>query len=116
MLDWTQLGIAWGLTLVLTLIVAAVMQRPLFAVLELVCKTGVGARFWTVFSSLMIVVGPLFLVSFGALGGGTLADYVRRVMVLLSLGLIVTVSVMGFAVWGSTKSVQPAAPSEPADE
>ncbi|WP_158921203.1 hypothetical protein [Acidisphaera sp. S103] len=105
MLDWTQLGIAWGLTLGLTLIVAAFMQWPLYAVLQLVCGTGVGARFWTIFSSLMIVVGPLFLVSIGALGTCSLAEFVRRAMVMISLGLIVTVTLMGFAVWSATRTI-----------
>lgn len=111
MLDWTQLGIAWGLTLTLTLIVAAIMRGPLFAVLQFVCGTDVGARFWTAFSSIMIVVGPLFLVSLGALGTTNLADFVRRSMVLISLGLIGTVSIMGLAVRNATRQppVPPAA-------
>ena len=115
MLDWTQLGIAWGLTLILTLIVAAIMRPPLFAVMQFVCGTDIGARFWTAFSSIMIVVGPLFLVSLGALGTTTLADFVRRSMVLISLGLITTVACMGLAVRSATRK-QPVAPNPPASE
>lgn len=98
MLDWTQLFIAWGLTLGLTLVVAAIMHRPLYAVLQSICGTDIGARFWTAYSSVMTVVGPLFLVSWGSFGTSNLADFVRRAMVLISLGLILTVIVMGIAV------------------
>jgi hypothetical protein len=111
MLDWTQLAIAWGLTLILTLIVAAIMRRPLYAILQFICGTDVGARFWTAFSSVMIVAGPLFLVSLGGLGTTNLADFVRRAMVLISLGLIGAVSVMGLAVWSAAKPA-PTAPAE----
>jgi surface polysaccharide O-acyltransferase-like enzyme len=109
MLDWTQLAIAWGLTLALTLIVAAIMRRPLFAVLQFICGTDIGARFWTAYSSIMIVTGPLFLVSLGALGTTNLADFVRHSMVLISLGLIGTVMIMGLAVRTASRQM-PQAP------
>jgi hypothetical protein len=111
MLDWTQLGIAWGLTLILTLVVAAIMRRPLFAVLQFVCGTDIGARFWTAYTSIMLVAGPLFLVSLGSFGSANLADFVRRAMVLISLGLIGTVVIMGIAVRTATK--RPAHAPEP---
>jgi hypothetical protein len=104
-LDWTQLGIAWGLTLALTLIVAAIIRRPLFAVLQFICGTDIGAHFWTALSTIMTVMGPLFLVSLGSLGSTNLADFVRRSMVLISLGLIGTVSIMAVAVRSASKKV-----------
>jgi hypothetical protein len=106
MFDWVQLGLAWGLTLCLTLIVATIIYRPLFAVLQYVCGTDVGARFWTAYTGIMIVVGPLFLVSMGAIGSPNLPDFMRRTMVLLSLGLIGTISVMGIAVRSATRPPQ----------
>jgi surface polysaccharide O-acyltransferase-like enzyme len=106
MFDWIQLGLAWGLTLCLTLIVAGIIHRPLFAVLQYICGTDVGARFWTAYSGIMIVVGPLFLVSLGALGSANLADFARRTMVLISLGLISTVVIMGIAVRSAVRPDQ----------
>jgi hypothetical protein len=116
MLDWMQLGIAWGLTLTLTLIVAAIMRRPLFAVLQFVCGTDIGAHFWTAYTSIMLVAGPLFLVSLGSFGSPNLADFVRRAMVLISLGLIGTVAIMGLAVRSATKPKPPVPSARPEPE
>src|ERR1700744_2797655 len=95
---WGQLAIALGLTLSLTLIVAGVMRRPLYAILQFICGTDTGARFWTAYSTVILVVGPLFLVSFGSFGSNSLADFVRRTTMLISLGQILTVAFMGIAV------------------
>ena len=95
---WDELGIAWGLTLPLTLLVAAIMRRPLYAMLQTICGTDTGARFWTAYSTVILVVGPLFLVSIGSFGSPSLADFVRRTTMLISLGQIVTVAIMGIAV------------------
>ena len=108
---WSQLTVALGLTLSLTLTVAAVMRRPLYAILELICGTDTGARFWTTYSSVILVVGPMFLVSLGSFGSINLADFVRRTTMLISLGLIVTVAIMGIAVRLCGK--QPARPVQP---
>jgi hypothetical protein len=96
--DWDELAIAWGLTLSLTLMVAAVMRRPLYAILKTICGTDMAARFWTAYSTVMLVVGPLFLVSLGSFGSPSLADFVRRTTMLISFGQIVTVAIMGIAV------------------
>ncbi len=95
---WDELAIAWGLTLSLTLMVAAVMRRPLYAILKTICGTDTAARFWTAYSTVMLVVGPLFLVSLGSFGSPSLADFVRRTTMLISFGQIVTVAIMGIAV------------------
>ncbi len=98
MSDLTYLAIAWGLTFALTLTVVAILRGPLYAVLQYVCGTDIGARFWTTYSSVMIVVGPLFLVSIGSISQANLGDFLRSVMVRLSLGLIGAVIIMGVAV------------------
>ena len=114
MMDWEQLGFAWGLSLAMTFVVAAIMRRPLFAVLQHICGTDIGARFWSAYSSLMIVVGPLFLVSIGSFASGNLADFLRRTMALISLGLIGTVIIMGIAVRSATSgAVKPLPPPYP---
>jgi len=106
------LGIAWGLTFLLTLTVVAILRGPLFAVLQFICGTDIGARFWTAYSSVMIVVGPLFTVSFAAMPMSDLSDFLRVVMVRLSLGLIGAMAIMGVAVL----SVPAAKPAPKAEE
>lgn len=102
--DWLQLVIAAALTLGLTTIVALVIRRPLHGVLQLVCGTEVTARFWTTFTLVLLVMGPLFLV-FTAAGGATnLADFVRRTVYLVSFGVIGAFLVMGAAVMLSAPS------------
>ena len=108
---WNQLAIALGLTLTLSLTVASVMRRPLYAILQFICGTDPGARFWTTYSSVILVIGPMFLVSLGSFGSANLADFVRRTTMLISLGLIVTVAIMGLAVRLCGK--QPTRPVQP---
>ncbi len=102
--DWMQLILAAILTLSLTSIVAFVIRKPLFGVLQLVCGTDIGARFWTTFAAVLLVMGPLFLV-FTAAGGATnMADFVRRAVYLVSFGVIGAFLVMGAAVMLSAPS------------
>ena len=96
--DWLQLVIAAVLTLSLTSIVALVIRGPLFGVLQLVCGNDVGARFWTTFAAVLLVMGPLFLVFTAAGGAANLADFVRRAVYLVSFGVIAAFLIMGVAV------------------
>lgn len=96
--DWLQLILAAALTLGLTSISAAIIHRPLYGVLELVCGTQVAARFWTTFAAILIVIGPLFLVFTAAGGAANLADFVRRAVYLVSFGIIGAFLIMGAAV------------------
>lgn len=102
--DWLQLILAAVLTLGLTSIVALVIRRPLFGVLQLVCGNDVGARFWTTFAAVLLVMGPLFLVFTAAGGAANLADFVRRAVYLVSFGVIGAFMVMGAAVMLSAPS------------
>lgn len=102
--DWLQLILAAVLTLSLTSIVALVIRRPLYGVLQLVCGTDVAARFWTTFAAVLLVMGPLFLVFTAAGGASNLADFVRRAVYLVSFGVIGAFMVMGAAVMLSAPS------------
>ena len=102
--DWLQLVLAAVLTLGLTSIVALVIRRPLFGVLQLVCGNDVGARFWTTFAAVLLVMGPLFLVFTAAGGAANLADFVRRAVYLVSFGVIGAFMVLGAAVMLSAPS------------
>ena len=102
--DWLQLVIAAALTLGLTSAVALVIRRPLFGVLQLVCGNDVGARFWTTFAAVLLVMGPLFLVFTAAGGAANLADFVRRAVYLVSFGVIAAFLIMGAAVMMSAPS------------
>ena len=103
--DWLQLTLAAVLTLGLTTIVALVIRKPLFGVLQLVCGTEVSARFWTTFAAVLLVMGPLFLVFTAAGGAENLADFVRRTVYLVSMGVIGAFLVMGAAVMLSAPSL-----------
>lgn len=102
--DWLQLVIAAVLTLSLTSFVALVIRGPLFGVLQLVCGNDVGARFWTTFAAVLLVMGPLFLVFTAAGGAANLADFVRRAVYLVSFGVIAAFMVMGLAVMMSAST------------
>ena len=95
---WQQLAIAALLTLGLTSVVALVIRRPLYGVLQMICGEEVGARFWTTFASVLLVLGPLFLVFTAASGAQTMAELVRRSVYLGSFGVIGAFLVMGAAV------------------
>lgn len=103
-MDWLQLLIAGTLTLSLTSVVAFIIRRPLFSVLQLICGTDVGARFWTTLSALLLVIGPLFLVFTAGGGAENLADFVRRSVYLISFGIIAALFAMGLAVMLSRPS------------
>lgn len=102
--DWVQLILAAGLTLGLTTVVALVIRKPLYAVLKLICGGEVSAQFWTTFSLVLLVIGPLFLVFTAAGGAENLADFVRRTVYLVSFGIIGAFLVMGAAVMLSAPS------------
>lgn len=95
---WQQLAIAALLTLGLTSVVALVIRRPLYGVLHMICGEEVGARFWTTFASVLLVLGPLFLVFTAAGGVPSMAELVRRSVYLGSFGVIGAFLVMGAAV------------------
>lgn len=102
--DWIQLVVAGALTIGLTTVVSIVIREPLLGVLRLMCGHEVGARFWTTFATVLIVMGPLFLVFTAAAGAESLADFVRRTVYLVSFGVIGAFLVMGAAVMLSVPS------------
>lgn len=115
MITWMELGAALALTLAASLAVARIMWRPLFGVLEMVCRSTVAARFWTTFAGVMLVCGPLFLVCFAAGQARSLADFIRQAAYLCSLGLIGAFIVMGLAVMRSVRQhPEPVPPPAPA--
>lgn len=113
MIGWMELGIALAVTLAATLLVVRVIWQPLFGVLELICQSAVGARFWTTFAAVMLVCGPLFLVCFAAGRSMGLADFIRQAITLCSLGLIGGFFVMGWALLHSIRQAVAPAPAAP---
>lgn len=118
MMTWIQLGTTLVLTLVCTLTVAAIIWRPLHGVLELICQAPAAARFWTTFSAVMLVCGPLFLVSFAASRSQSMAEFIRQAVCLCALGLIGAFIIMGLAVRnaGHRRQAQQASPRVNAPE
>ena len=102
--NWEQLMIAAALTIGLTTIVALVIRKPLYDILQLICGSDVGARFWSTFTSILMVLGPLFLVFTAAGGAQNLADFVRRTIYLVSFGIIGAFLAMGAAVMLNAQS------------
>ena len=102
--DWLQLVLAGVLTIGLTTAVALVIRKPLLGMLQLITGQEVGAAFWTTFAMVLIVMGPLFLVFTAAAGADSLADFVRRTVYLVSLGVIGAFVVLGAAVMFSQPS------------
>lgn len=105
MLDWTYFASAVGLTLTLSLTVALVIRAPLLSVLKHICGTDIGARFWTTYACVMIVVGPLFLVAGFVKDGVDLIHFLRSTVAMTAFGLIGTFIIMGWAVG---RSIHPA--------
>lgn len=115
MIGWMELGIALGVTLVASLSVIRVIWRPLFDVLELICRSPVAARFWSTFAAVMLVCGPLFLVCFAAERARSAADFIRQAIAFCSLGLIGTFCLMSGALMnGIRRNERAAAPAAPA--
>lgn len=102
--DWLQLVLAAAFALGLSAGAAAYIRPSLFGVLAQVCGTDVAARFWTSFSVVLTVVGPLYLVFVAAGNATSLADFVRRSVYLASFGIIAAFAVMGAAVMLSPPS------------
>ncbi len=103
-LGWFELVAVGTVTLTLSTLVAYLIRRDLFGILEQICGTKVSARFWTSFSIVLIVVGPLFLVSVGSADAASTADFVRRAVYLTSFGIIGAFCVMAAAVMLSPPS------------
>jgi hypothetical protein len=81
-----------------------VIRKPLYDILQLICGSDVGARFWSTFTSILMVLGPLFLVFTAAGGAQNLADFVRRTIYLVSFGIIGAFLAMGAAVMLNAQS------------
>jgi len=113
MSDWQQLAAALGLTLALSLTALAVIRRPLFTVLEYVCATGIAARFWTAYASVLIVLAPLCLAAFLLQPNGNPVAEIQSTIATAATGLIGAFIIMGLAVSMSVAKVL-AAPNPPA--
>jgi branched-subunit amino acid permease len=98
MLDWTDLGIGWGVSLAISLVTIATFRRPLFNLLHYVCGTDVGARFWCSFFGILFVCVPLLLVSIAMDRDTNPADFLRHIMACAFTGLLGALVILGIAV------------------
>ena len=114
MSTWAQLAAALGLTLALSVTALAVIRRPLFTVLEYICGTDVGARFWTAYSSVLIFLAPLFLVAIMLRAGGDPVAEVQATIATAAVGLIAAFVIMGLAVSISASKKQAGPKPSPA--
>ncbi|PTQ12207.1 hypothetical protein CLG96_06550 [Sphingomonas oleivorans] len=90
--------LAYSMTALLALFAAVTLWRPLSVLLGEMCGTEQRSRFWTVWSTAMMVATPMLIVSIGAIA----TDPVRLVKGTVAsalTGILFALIGMGFAVW-----------------
>lgn len=93
--------LTYGLTSVLSLFAALMLWRPLDLLLADVCGTVPRARFWTVWSTVMICVLPLLIASLRTVASDPML-VVKNAVSSALFGILLAVLGMGYAVWSRT--------------
>jgi hypothetical protein len=70
MSQWPNLAVAIGVSLTVSTCIVLVLARPLRSLLEQMCPSGDGARWWFSFTAVMLYVTPLM---FAIWATGTIA-------------------------------------------
>jgi hypothetical protein len=79
-------------------IAALALWRPLRILLGEICGTEERSRFWTVWSTVMMVVAPLLLVSMRAIDTNP-SGLIRGTVASALVGILLALLGMGYAVW-----------------
>lgn len=99
-LSLTLMG--WFITLTLSSIAAAALWRPLLVLLGDLCGTEQRSCFWTIWSSVaMMILVPLLAVSAVDLNGDAVR-VLRGVVFYAIAGIVVALLGMGYAIWTRT--------------
>jgi hypothetical protein len=90
----------WAATLLLAGAAAALLSPPLRLILQDLCKTAERARFWTVYSCLLIIAVPLLFVSVpgvldAAAASGHLGAILQRTVFLALAGILFALLIIG---------------------
>jgi hypothetical protein len=98
LLPIAALLLTYGLTALISLLAAVVLWRPLGILLAELCGTEERSRFWTVWSTVMMVVTPMLFVSWRGVDTDP-TQLVQGTMTSALLGILMALAGMGMAVW-----------------
>ncbi|WP_230483842.1 hypothetical protein [Sphingomonas sp. Leaf21] len=98
LLPIAALLLTYALTALISLLAAVVLWRPLAILLAELCGTEERSRFWTVWSTVMMVVTPMLFVSWRGVATEP-TQLVQGTMTSALLGVLMALAGMGMAVW-----------------
>lgn len=90
--------LTYALTGVLSMLASTMLWRPLDLLLTSLCGTAQRARFWTVWSMVMMCVLPLLIASLRTMATDPVLAVKGAVSSALA-GILLTLLGMGYAVW-----------------
>jgi hypothetical protein len=90
--------LSYGIAVLLALLAATALWRPLNIILSELCGTEDRSRFWTIWTTVMVVIAPVLLVS-GATVTTDPALLVRNAIFYALVGIVIAMMGMGYAIW-----------------
>lgn len=98
LLPIAALLITYALTALITLLAVVTLWRPLSILLAELCGTEERSRFWTMWSTVMMVATPMLFVSWRGVATDP-TELVQGTMTSALIGVLMALLGMGFAVW-----------------
>ncbi|MDQ1231288.1 hypothetical protein [Sphingomonas sp. SORGH_AS_0879] len=98
LLPIAALLITYALTALIALLAVVTLWRPLSILLAELCGTEERSRFWTVWSTVMMVATPMLFVSWRGIATDP-TELVQGTMTSALIGVLLALVGMGFAVW-----------------
>ena len=98
LLPIAALLITYALTALIALLAVVTLWRPLSILLAELCGTEERSRFWTVWSTVMMVATPMLFVSWRGVATDP-TELVQGTMTSALIGVLLALLGMGFAVW-----------------
>ena len=101
LLPIAALLLTYALTALIAILAAVVLWRPLSILLAELCGTEQRSRFWTVWSTVMMVATPMLFVSMHGIATSP-TDLVQGTVTSALFGVLIALVGMGLAVWSRT--------------
>ena len=98
LLPIAALLITYALTALIALLAVVPLWRPLSILLAELCGTEERSRFWTMWSTVMMVATPMLFVSWRGVATDP-TELVQRTVTSALVGVLMALLGMGFAVW-----------------
>lgn len=95
---------AWGITVAIAGLAARAIWHPLYTLLSELCGAEQRARFWSVWSMVMLILTPTLLVSMVDVNAD-IARLAKDTMVFTLSGIALALIGMGCAVWSRTQEL-----------